>query len=94
VRPEQLTFLWGNGGGVVSALLLMVRLQPKTVQLHTNTLCILYLRINSSKVAQELTWVWQLPAIKYAVRLLQAPQHAKFSFFASNEVLGIWTVCW
>uniref|UniRef100_A0A383VCK9 Uncharacterized protein n=1 Tax=Tetradesmus obliquus TaxID=3088 RepID=A0A383VCK9_TETOB len=41
-----LTFLWGNGGGVVSALLLM------------------------------------------------APQHAKLSFFATNEVLGIWTVCW
>ncbi|KAF8062702.1 clasp1b [Scenedesmus sp. PABB004] len=41
-----LTFLWGNGGGVVTALLLM------------------------------------------------APQHAKFSFFASNEVLGIWTACW
>eukprot|EP00879_Flechtneria_rotunda_P023314 GHRR01024663.1.p1 GENE.GHRR01024663.1~~GHRR01024663.1.p1 ORF type:complete len:384 (+),score=128.00 GHRR01024663.1:63-1214(+) len=42
----MLTFLWGNGGGITTALLLM------------------------------------------------APQYAKLAFFASNEIMASWTVCW
>jgi hypothetical protein len=76
---------------VVSALLLMVR--GKAACIHCS--CTLRLaEFGTAHQANQGRTALQLQATEIPVRCLQAPQHAKFSFFASNEVLGIWTVCW